>query len=355
VAAALVWWLLRSAVEDAPAAASASPVVRVLLAQEGGVGLGQPCLSETEGLVVVGDAQGRVAFWELGSGSVQPRKSLVTLGSEAIAAAPVSAGDGVWLVGDESGVMYCFTRSGQIRWQFRTGGQIQGAAAVYGDLVVFGSYDQVLYAVGLADGQERWRLETGGYINGRPVLDTKHGWLVFGNCDGRLQKVSAADGRELARLEFGSPIPETPTLSHGLCLILTHDGELVAVEVATFQEVWRVRSDDNYVSSPVVAGNAVLMTTSAGLVHAYWPKEGRWQRDVTGGVAATPVAAAVNGGGAAYAVTADGQLLRLAVAGETTAAVLHHFQRDCDQGVVVGDRHIVFVALDGTLIAAGVE
>lgn len=351
VAAGLAWWLLASPRDDATA--SASPAVRVLLQQEGGVGLGTPWLSEAGGLVVVGDAQGRVAFWKLVDGSGQPERSDVALGSAPIAAAPRSAGDDLWLVGDESGVMHCFTRSGQLRWQFKTGDQIQGSAAVYGDLVIFGSYDQVLYAVGLGDGQQRWRRETGGYINGRPVLDAENGWLIIGNCEGKLVKLSAADGRELASLDLGSPIPETPVLDRGLCLVLTHDGELVAVDTASFAVTWRVQSEDNYVSSPAIVGSTVVMTTSAGLVHAYWPESGRWQRDVTGGVAVTPVAG--GRGPVAYGVTADGQLLRMAVDDGVAVAILHHFQRDCDQGVVVGARHVVFVTLDGTLIAAAVQ
>ena len=211
VAAGLAWWLLRPAATDETASpVSPAPAVRVLLEQEGAVGLGTPWLSEADGLVVVGDAQGRVAFWEFGDGSGQPKRSDVALGSAPIAAAPTPAGDDLWLVGDEGGVMHCFTRSGQLRWQFKTGDQIQGAAAVYGDLVIFGSYDQVLYAVGLGDGQERWHRETGGYINGRPVLAAEKGWLIIGNCEGKLVKLSAADGRELASLDLGSPIPETP-------------------------------------------------------------------------------------------------------------------------------------------------
>ncbi len=351
VAALLSWWLLRS-VQDAAAVSSAS-AVRVLLEQEGGGGLGMPQLSEEAGLVVVGDAQGRVSFWELGDGSEQPKKSEVTLGTAPIAATPTQARDDLWLVGDEGGVMHCFTRSGQSRWQFKTRDQIQGAALVYGDIVIFGSYDQALYAVGLEDGQERWRQETGGYINGRPVLEAENGWLIVGNCEGKLVKFSAADGRELASLDLGSPIPETPVLDRGLCLALTHAGELVAVDTASFTVTWRAQSEDNFVSSPAVVGTAVVLTTSAGLVHVYWPESGKWQRDVTDGITVTPVTG--GSGSVAYGVTTDGQLLRFVVADVAIVTALHHFQRDCDQGVVVGAQHVVFAALDGTLIVVEVQ
>lgn len=351
VAAVLSWWLLRPVRDDA--AVSSASTVRVLLEQEGGGGLGMPQLSEEAGLVVVGDAQGRVWFWELGDGSGQPKKNDVTLGTAPIAAAPTLARDDLWLVGDEGGVMHCFMRSGQSRWQFKTGDQILGEALVYGNLVIFGSYDQSLYAVGLEDGQERWRQETGGYINGRPVLEAENGWLIIGNCEGKLVKFSAADGSELASLDLGSPIPETPVLDRGLCLALTHSGELVAVDIASFTVTWRVQSEGSFVSSPAIIGSAVVLTTSAGLVHVYWPESGKWQHDVTDGMAVTPVAG--GSGSVAYGVTTDGQLLRFVVADEVTTTVLHDFQRDCDQGAVVGARHVVFAALDGTLIVVEVQ
>ena len=38
---------------------------------------------------------------------------------------------------------------------------IEGTAAIVGDTVYFGSFDQYLYAVSLADGKEKWKYKAG--------------------------------------------------------------------------------------------------------------------------------------------------------------------------------------------------
>lgn len=324
--------------------------VRVLWQQELRRSLGAPGVSEQQQLLALGDADGQVAFWHLDQAPAASNSfSQFKLSSDSIVAAPIPLDAELWAVGDEGGTMHAFDASGQVAWKFAATGPIKGAATVWQELVIFGSYDQTLYALDRRTGQERWRCQTEGYIHGQAVLAPEQGWLFFGNCDGQLQKLSAADGQVLASLEFDSPIPETPTLSQGLCLVLTHGGELIAVDQETMREKWRASTDDHYVSSPVMIGETIFLTTSAGLLHAYQHANDNWQRDLTTGVPVVPVTC--GGSWPAYTVSTNGRIVQLLDNWPPKVNFLLDLQRDCNQKLALAGQKAILVTEDGAVIA----
>ena len=66
------------------------------------------------------------------------------------------------------------------------------SAANYADgLLVFGSYDNSIYAVHAEDGSLAWRIQTEGYVNGTPAI--VDGQVISVGCDGSAG--SSASGR----------------------------------------------------------------------------------------------------------------------------------------------------------------
>jgi outer membrane protein assembly factor BamB len=65
--------------------------------------------------------------------------------------------DGVVYLGDGAGIFHAVdAKTGESRWTFETLGEIISSATFWGDLVVFGSYDQFLYALRRKDGTLAW-------------------------------------------------------------------------------------------------------------------------------------------------------------------------------------------------------
>lgn len=68
---------------------------------------------------------------------------------------------------------------GSLRWSYRTGGWIIGAATVTDNAVLVGSYDKHLYAFDKFDGSLLWRFQVDGYPTSAPlVVDGPDGTLV---------------------------------------------------------------------------------------------------------------------------------------------------------------------------------
>lgn len=74
---------------------------------------------------------------------------------------PVLHDDAVYVPNDAGTLSAIEAESGDIRWQYGTGGEFHSPAAISDRTVVFGSHDGYVYAVDRATGSERWRYEVG--------------------------------------------------------------------------------------------------------------------------------------------------------------------------------------------------
>ena len=66
----------------------------------------------------------------------------------------------------------CLSRDkGELKWQFRTRGDVDSSPVICGDAhVLFGSNDGFFYAAKLADGEEAWRYEIGAPVKSAPAV-----------------------------------------------------------------------------------------------------------------------------------------------------------------------------------------
>jgi len=302
--------------------------------------LGQPRLCGD--LLAAGNQVGEVLFFTL-KGKAMPPVSL----SKAAITSPVARHGDQWLAGDEEGTLFCFRQDGEKLWSFATEGKLSGDMIFSGELVIFGSYDQNLYALELATGKERWRLTTSGFINGAPVSEPGQDWLMLGNCDGFIRKIRASDGKLLAELDLGSPIPASPVVQDGHCYLLTHGGDLFCLDIENLKIVWSIEAGRDFTSSPLLMGDEVLVTSGSGTVNVHNKSTGARIKTLEVEQRMTPLLRI--GPDLAAGLSVRGRLYLYQASTGYQPQLLHDFQRDFDQAPMPAAEGFAFADDNGAI------
>ncbi len=172
---------------------------------------------------------------------------------------------------------------------------------------------------GYAFGGFAWRFQTHGSVRSTPAVFGRT--LYVGSGDGALYALDATDGRLLWRYDAGSSVTSSPAVAGGAVYFQTRAGAVIALDALRGRLLWRTadhtdaplvwghESGDLYSSSPVVAGNALVVGSGDGAVYALGTANGRvlWRTQTGGRVRSSP---AIDGNNV-YAASFDGKLYAL--------------------------------------------
>ena len=123
-----------------------------------------------------------------------------------------------------------------------------------------------------------WRLQTGGPVRSSPAIADRT--VYVGGTDGRVYAIDVASGVELWTARIGGAIASTPALSTDRVFVSTRSNDVIALDRRSGKEVWRARTGpditthpggehwDYFSSSPTLAGDAVLVGSGDGRLHA---------------------------------------------------------------------------------------
>jgi outer membrane protein assembly factor BamB len=211
-----------------------------------------------------------------------------------IEASPVIYGDMI-LIGDLSGNFFSVDKqTGNQNWQFKARDKIAGSANIVEDkrYVIFGSYDNSLYALNIADGQLAWAYASGSYINGTPATDGAR--IVFGGCDAGLHVVSASDGSAIGKIDTESHIAGSAVLSGGFAYIGAYGRALLGIDIEKMAIAWRYENDGRrapFVASPALADTFLIAPSRDNFVHCVSSVTGNliWKFAAKGPVDSSPV------------------------------------------------------------------
>jgi outer membrane protein assembly factor BamB len=181
-----------------------------------------------------------------------------------------------------------------LQWRFPTGGSVISSPAVSGNLVYAGSGDGKLYALSRSTGALRWSYQADSAIASSPAVG--HGAVFFTSRSGRIYAVDAVTGRLRWFRATDSLLPfpwghesgdhyiSSPVLAGEMVIVGAGDGGVYALAPATGRVLWRGWTGGRVRSSPAVAGDRVYAGSADGSLYCFDLKTGarRWRFDTDG-------------------------------------------------------------------------
>jgi outer membrane protein assembly factor BamB len=208
-------------------------------------------------------ADGEVIAFDAESGRIRWRR---TIGPSE--SSPLVAG-GVVVVGDWSHNIYAFTAAtGNLRWTYKTGGEVKGAVALAGGRVYVGSYDTHVYALDIRTGKQVWRassqprLGRTGTFYANPAV--AYGRVYLGATDGKMYSYGARSGKLRWSNGTGDFIYASPAVWRRLVLVGSYDGTFYAFDAATGDVRWRFPAGGQISGSASVIDGVVYFSTLKG-------------------------------------------------------------------------------------------
>jgi outer membrane protein assembly factor BamB len=168
------------------------------------------------------------------------------------------------VVGSNDGDCYAWSYPDlEYQWRFETGDAIKGPVATYDGAAFFGSWDNRVYRVDLADGTEDWSFETANLVMSGPAIDPERGVCYVGSHDGNLYALDTRDGSELWRFDTDGRIVGCPTTTGDRVVVGSKDRSCYAVDARDGSQVWAVELDGWVTSTPLVTDRGVYVAERA--------------------------------------------------------------------------------------------
>ena len=232
--------------------------------------------------VFVGDDLGRLTAYALKNGkklwSFQSGKRIV--GTPAVS-------EGIVVFGSADCKIYGLdAQNGNLLWTVEAAEPVLGAVTIENSIAYIGASDHSFRAVYIRTGEVKWAFAgVRGYIETKPlVTDNK---VIFGAWDNTLYALNKADGKELwkwtgglTRMHF-SPAAVWPVAADGKVFITDPQRAMTAIDIETGNTVWRtfqsmvretigLSEDKERIYSKTMNDSIVCYSTKGDQPHKLW-------------------------------------------------------------------------------------
>jgi outer membrane protein assembly factor BamB len=245
-----------------------------------------------EDLAMIGDASGTVYALALKSGEARWR--FKTKG--AVYSSPVVA-DGVVVVASTDGNIYALKAAdGRQVWRFKTERPIVASPVVAGGKVYIGSSENRFRALDLVRGKQVWVFGgLDGFVETRPLV--YEGKVIFGAWDQHLYALEADTGALAWKWQgerpgtLLSPAACWPVAANGKVFIVAPDRKMTALDANTGQESWRtgdymvresigLSEDRSRVYVRAMRDFFYAFSTAAAAPEKVWERNGQFGYDI---------------------------------------------------------------------------
>ena len=189
---------------------------------------------------IVGDASGSVYSLALKDGTV--RWKFTAKGP--VYSTPDVSGDRVVFAGTDGNVYCLNAANGKEIWRQETGRPLVACPLIVGDKVFLGSSEGVFRAWQLKDGTKAWAFDgVSGFVETRPCA--YEGKIIFGAWDQHLYALDEKTGALVWKWKGDrpgtllSPAACWPVAANGKVFIVAPDRRMTALDAKTGREIWR--------------------------------------------------------------------------------------------------------------------
>ena len=204
------------------------------------------------------------------------------------------AADGYIFAPNAANIMFALNSNGTKKWPFVTTGPLwaQPITSPECDCIYVPSMDHHVYAVNVETGAEEWQSENlGGSIVGSPALSAD-GVLYVGTFNSEVVALNAANGEVLWRVATSDWVWGGPILQEDRLYFGDLSGNIYALDAKTGAVIWQQQPGGPTTESPLVTENALYVTTDDGNLYAI-DLDGtiRWNKTIVGQLHSSPVKA----------------------------------------------------------------
>jgi outer membrane protein assembly factor BamB len=178
----------------------------------------------------------------------------------------------------------------EVRWKFKAKDGIEGTAAIAGDTVYFGSFDQYLYALKLSNGELKWKYKAGPFKSPPSV---HNGAVYVGDEDGIFHCVNARTGKKKWTYDTESDISSGANFAGDYILFGSYNEHLYCLTPAGKLK-WKFKVPGGPVmAAPAVIGQRTFVTGCDSTMHVLNVKTGKEidSLDIGGQTGASPAVA----------------------------------------------------------------
>jgi len=227
--------------------------------------------------VFVGDDLGRLTAYALKNGK---KLWSFQFGTPAVS-------EGIVVFGSADCKIYGLdAQNGNLLWTVEAAEPVLGAVTIENGIAYIGASDHTFRAVNIRTGEVKWAFAgVRGYIETKPlVTDNK---VIFGAWDNTLYALNKADGKELwkwtgglTRMHF-SPAAVWPVAADGKVFITDPQRAMTAIDIETGNTVWRtfqsmvretigLSEDKERIYSKTMNDSIVCYSTKGDQPHKLW-------------------------------------------------------------------------------------
>lgn len=174
------------------------------------------------------------------------------------------------LFGSSDGNIYAAdAKTGNLKWKFKTNGPVHGTPVIDQNKIYIGGWDAVLYALNVENGKEIWQFATGTQMGFKGIQSTvavADGKVLFGARDPHFFSLDAETGKLNWKYDAeNSWILSSAVIKDNTIYVGTSDTyALLALDLKTGKEKYRLKTNGYVYSSPAIAGNTIYFGDFTG-------------------------------------------------------------------------------------------
>lgn len=209
------------------------------------------------GAVYFGSGDGNVYALDASTGALKWKFHT----NDVVHASPAIS-DGTLFIGSWDSYFYALDAiSGKEKWRFKTGEDyniynqvgIQSSAAVMDGVVYFGCRDSNFYALDARSGEKKWSFNNqGSWVITSPAV--QDGKVYFATSDtAMVYALDARAGTPIFSLKFNNwPLFSSPAIAGGMLYIGSHQGKLIAINLASQKTAWIFETEASRQNGPAL-------------------------------------------------------------------------------------------------------